>query len=121
MQAAPSLTTVLYDGSCPICSREINQYKKGDPLGEICWLDVSSPKFVAPLGQSKEALMKRFHVVKPNGELISGAAAFVHLWEQLPGWKNLARLGRLPGMLSLLEFGYEKFLSFRPKLQKIFS
>ncbi len=121
MQTTFTPTTVLYDGACPICSREINQYKKGDPLGAICWLDVASPKFVAPAGQGKEALMKRFHVIKPNGELISGAAAFVHLWEQLPGWKNLARLGRLPGMLVLMEFGYEKFLYFRPKLQKLFA
>ena len=121
MQAPPVPTTVLYDGSCPICSREINQYKKGDPLGEICWLDVSSPKFVAPPVQSKEALMQRFHVITSDGSIVSGAAAFVHLWEQLPGWKNLARFGRLPGMLTLMEFGYKTFLSFRPKLQKVFS
>ncbi len=121
MQAAPAPTTVLYDGSCPICSREIKQYKKGDLLGEICWLDVSGPTFVAPPGHNKEALMKRFHVITTDGLIVSGAAAFVHLWEQLPGWKNLARLGRLPGMLNLMEFGYETFLSFRPKLQKLFS
>ena len=121
MQATANATTVLYDGSCPICSREIQQYKKGDPQGEICWLDVSSPNFVAPPGQSAEALMQRFHVIRPDGSIVSGAAAFVHLWEQLPGWKKLARVGRLPGMLNLMEFGYENFLHFRPKLQKMFA
>jgi len=119
MQAAARPTTVLYDGSCPICSREIQQYKKGDPQGQICWLDVSSPKFVAPTGHSQEALMRRFHVMRSDGSIVSGAAAFVHLWEQLPGWKQLARLGRIPGILNLMEFGYETFLYFRPKLQKI--
>ena len=114
-------TSVLYDGSCPICSREITQYKKSDLQGQICWLDASSADFVAPPGHSKAALMQRFHVIKPDGSIVSGASAFVHLWEQLPGWKNLARLGRLPGMLNLMEFGYEKFLYFRPKLQKIFA
>jgi len=121
METPSAPTTVLYDGSCPICSREINHYKKSDAIGEICWLDVSSPKFIVPIGQSKDALMKRFHVINSAGELISGAAAFLHLWEQLPGWKNLARFGRLPGILSVLDFGYECFLRFRPKLQKIFS
>jgi predicted DCC family thiol-disulfide oxidoreductase YuxK len=121
MQATAKPTTVLYDGSCPICSREILQYKKGDPQGQICWLDVSSPKFVATPGQTAEVLMQRFHVIRPDGSIVSGAAAFVHLWEQLPGWKKLARLGRLPSMLNLMEFGYEKFLYFRPKLQKIFA
>lgn len=121
MQSTAKPTTVLYDGSCPICSREIEQYKKADPHGDICWLDVSSPKFVAPLGQNTEALMQRFHVIKPDGSIVSGAAAFVHLWEQLPGWRNLARVVRLPGMLNLMDFGYEKFLRFRPTFQKIFS
>jgi predicted DCC family thiol-disulfide oxidoreductase YuxK len=121
MQSTKRPATVLYDGSCPICSREIAQYKKADSQGEICWLDVSSPKFVAPLGQSKEALIQRFHVIRPDGAVVAGAAAFVHLWEQLPGWRILARLSRLPGILSLLNFGYEKFLPFRPRLQKIFS
>jgi len=121
MQATTHSTTVLYDGSCPICSHEIRQYKKADLHAAICWLDVSSPTFVAPPGKSTEVLMQRFHVIRSDGSLVCGAAAFVHLWEQLPGWKLLARLGRLPGMLKLLDFGYEKFLIYRPKLQNIFS
>jgi len=28
MRSTATCTTVLYDGSCPICSREIEQYKK---------------------------------------------------------------------------------------------
>jgi len=121
MQPTAKPTTVLYDGSCPICSREIQQYKKGDPQGDICWLDVSSPRFVAPIGYTTEALMQRFHVIRPDGSIVSGAAAFVHLWEQLPGWRNLASVARLPGMLKLMDFGYEKFLRFRPSFQKMFS
>jgi len=121
MREIATPTTVLYDGSCPICSREINQYKKGDPLAQICWIDVSSATFVAPPGHSKEKLMARFHVIASNGEVVSGAAAFVQLWQQLPGWKYIALLARLPDVLNLMEFGYEKFLRFRPKIQKIFS
>ena len=42
MQHTSLLFTVLYDGSCPICSREISQYKKSDSSVHIRWLDVSS-------------------------------------------------------------------------------
>jgi predicted DCC family thiol-disulfide oxidoreductase YuxK len=73
------------------------------------------------MGHSQEALMQRFHVIRPDGSIVSGAAAFVHVWEQLPSWRNLARLGRIPGMLNLMEFGYDMFLYFRPKLQRIFA
>ena len=110
---------MLYDGSCPLCTVEINQYKKISLDGEINWVDVSSSEFVPPVGQSKEALMQRFHVIKPNGDLVSGAAAFVHVWEQLPGWNRLATVAKVPGALDVMEFGYDKFLKIRPKIQSL--
>ena len=112
-------STVLYDGSCPLCTVEINQHKKISLDGKINWVDVSSSEFVPPAGQSKEALMQRFHVIKPNGDLVSGAAAFVHVWEQLPGWNRLAKVAQVPGALDVMEFGYDKFLKIRPKIQSL--
>jgi ubiquinone biosynthesis monooxygenase Coq7 len=114
-----TVSTVLYDGSCPLCTVEINQYKKISLDGKINWVDVSSSEFVPPAGQSKEALMQRFHVIKPNGDLVSGAAAFVHVWEQLPGWSRLATVAKVPGALDVMEFGYDKFLKIRPKIQSL--
>jgi predicted DCC family thiol-disulfide oxidoreductase YuxK len=113
-------TNVLYDGSCPICTLEINQYKKIAPEGQINWVDVSASDFIPPLGQSKELLMKRFHAIKPNGDLVSGAAAFVHVWEQLPGWRKLASIAKIPRAMDIMDFGYEKFLKIRPNIQSFF-
>lgn len=120
MQTDKPISTVLFDGSCPLCTAEINQYKLVTPTGQINWIDVSSSDFIPPAGQSKEVLMQRFHVIKPSGELISGAAAFVHIWEQLPGWRRLAAVAKLPGALDVMEFGYEKFLKIRPTVQYLF-
>jgi 3-demethoxyubiquinol 3-hydroxylase len=72
-------STVFFDGSCPICTAEINQYKALTPKTEIQWVDVSEPNFIPPDGQTKEQLMQRFHVLNNNDELLSGAAAFVYL------------------------------------------
>ena len=113
-------TNVLYDGSCLLCALEINQYRKIIPDSPIHWVDVSSPEFTAPLGQTKASLMQRFHVVQPDGELISGAAAFVSVWEKLPKFRYLAALSKLPGMLNAMEFGYVNFLKIRPRLQTFF-
>jgi len=65
--------------------------------------------------------MQRFHVVQPNGEMVSGAAAFVTVWEKLPKFRYLAALSKLPGMLSAMEFGYVGFLKIRPQLQALFA
>jgi len=119
MKNESSGSTVFFDGSCPICTAEINQYKVLIPITEIRWVDVTEPNFTPPDGQTKERLMQRFHVLNNNGELISGAAAFVYLWEQLPGWRRLAVIAKIPGALDLMEFGYKAFLKIRPQVQSL--
>jgi len=120
MLSKENISTVLFDGSCPICTAEINQYKLITPTSQIDWVDVSAHDFVVPIGKTKQELMQRFHVIKPNGEFISGAVAFVHVWQQLPGWRQLAAVARLPGALQAMEFGYTSFLKIRPRMQSLF-
>ncbi|MGV3470027.1 demethoxyubiquinone hydroxylase family protein [Limnobacter sp.] len=109
---------VYFDGSCPMCRREIAVYQNITPDQPIAWVDVSKPDTPLPQGQSKEQLMARFHTRTAQGELLSGAAAFVHVWGQLPGWRVLAWLAKVPGMLWLMEKAYNGFLPVRPAIQR---
>lgn len=109
---------VYFDGSCPMCRREIAVYQNITPDQPISWVDVSKPDTPLPQGQSKEQLMARFHTRTAQGELLSGAAAFVHVWGQLPGWRVLAWLAKVPGMLWLMEKAYNGFLPVRPAMQR---
>ena len=47
---------------------------------------------------SRQQALARFHVRRADGRLVSGAAAFVSLWQQLPRWRWAARLAGLPGV-----------------------
>ena len=116
--AAGNTTEVLFDGACPLCRREIALYQRLPTKAAIDWVDVSAADFQPPAGMSKETLLRRFHLRTPEGVLLSGAAAFVFVWAHLPGWRWLARLAKLPGMLWLMEQSYRAFLIFRPSLQK---
>ena len=72
----PALT-VLYDGACPLCRREINVYRDLQPLqpeSSICFADVSNTACALPVGATREQLLARFHVQRRNGELLSGAS-----------------------------------------------
>lgn len=117
--AKPEVLTVLYDGGCPLCRREIAHVQglaAQRPDSALCFLDVSDARSALPATE-REALLARFHVQRPDGSRLSGAAAFVAMWARLPGWRWLARLSRLPGMLAAMEGAYWAFLRVRPRLQ----
>ena len=117
--------TVLYDGACPLCRREIGVYRRLQPLrpdAPVCFADVSDVAIplpsALPPGTTREKLLARFHVRGGGGELLSGAQAFLALWAALPGWRWLALAGRLPGAAWVMERGYRLFLRLRPMLQR---
>lgn len=120
---SPETLTVLYDGACPLCRREIAHAKglaqrRSDSA--LCFLDISQAADGATaFAGDRAALLARFHVQRADGSRLDGAAAFVAMWSRLPGWRWLARLARLPGMLTVLEAAYRGFLKVRPGLQAI--
>jgi predicted DCC family thiol-disulfide oxidoreductase YuxK len=110
--------TVLYDGACPLCRREIGIYRGLRSNRPLCFSDVNDAAQPLPPGATREQLLARFHVRGPDGELLSGAQAFLALWDALPGWRWLALVGRLPGAAWLMERAYRLFLRARPTLQR---
>lgn len=118
--AGTGSTTVFFDGSCPLCRREISVYQRATPSAPIDWVDVSATGSASMAGRSCGELMARFHVRNADGVMLSGAAAFVALWLLFPSWRWLGRLGSLPGMHPVLESLYRGFLYIRPGIQRLF-
>ena len=119
-QTSESLT-VFFDGSCPICSKEINFYKMRAGADELSWVDVSDEEIPIPIQtRSREELMARFHVLSSSGELVSGGAAFAELWASLPAFKIFGKIFKLPILRYLIDVGYDIFLTLRPKFQNLF-
>lgn len=119
--AAATPLTVLYDGACPLCRREIGIYRGRQPLrsdSPLCFADVSDAALPLPPGTTREQLLARFHVRTSDGRLVSGAQAFLALWAALPGWRWLARAGRVPGVAWAVEIVYRLFLRVRPTMQR---
>lgn len=119
--AQPDELTVLYDGACPLCRREMAHVQglaAQRPDSALCFVDVSAAHSNLP-PQERTRLLARFHVQLADGSRLDGAAAFVAMWARLPGWRWLARAARLPGALSALEWAYCGFLRVRPRLQAL--
>ena len=119
--SSPTLT-VLYDGACPLCRREIAVYQGLQPIDTtqtVQFLDVSRADCQLPQGGKRSDYLARFHVQRADGKVLSGAAAFIALWATLPGWRYLAVLARLPGATPAMELLYRAFLRIRPQMQGI--
>ena len=125
--ASDSALVVYYDGSCPLCSLEIGHYAGQSGAERLCFVDASAigADLDACTGAhtgaalSQADAMRRFHVRRADGQLLSGAQAFVAIWETLPAWQPVARLAKLPGVLAALEVGYRAFLPLRPLMSRV--
>lgn len=124
LNTTPSETlTVLYDGECPLCRREIAHVKglaQGRSDSSLCFVDISAgSKGDNTYAAERATLLARFHVQRADGSRLDGAEAFVAMWSRLPGWRWLARLASMPGVMALLEVAYRGFLKLRPLLQAL--
>ncbi|MDP2520096.1 thiol-disulfide oxidoreductase DCC family protein [Shimia thalassica] len=113
-KASPDGVTIYYDGSCPLCTAEIDYYKRADTEQKLSLVDVSSERFQGDEQLSRADAMARFHIRMSDGRQVSGARAFVEVWRALPSWRWLARLSRIPGVVQIQEVAYRGFLHLRP-------
>lgn len=111
--------TLYFDGSCPLCSIEIDHYASRDGGNQLTFVDVSSKGADLGAGLARGDAMRRFHVRLADGTLVSGARAFVAVWAALPGWAWAARLAKIPSVMPVLEMAYRAFLPVRPVLSKV--
>ena len=95
-------------------------YQKLPARIQLSWVDVSNPGYHPPPGITTTQLMQRFHASTDSGELLSGAKAFAYVWAQLPGWRHLARITLVPGMVPVMETLYRTFLVVRPWIQRFY-
>ena len=119
MENSDPQLTIFYDGACPLCSSEINYYQGQHGSSSLAFVDVTTCSTAPRPDLTREAALRRLHVARSDGTLVSGARAFVSIWQALPGLRWLARLAALPGMIHLLEFGYRLILPIRPRLAQI--
>lgn len=109
--------TIFYDGSCPLCLREIGLMRRLDRQGRLAFEDVSGTGASPSCPIDRRELMARFHARLPGGDIVSGARAFTEAYARVPGLGFVGVLGRFAPTRWLLDGIYAVFLRLRPGLQ----
>jgi predicted DCC family thiol-disulfide oxidoreductase YuxK len=110
--------TVYYDGLCPLCSREIDYYRKRVTTAAVHFVDIADWSFNARTEGLDPRRIHRVMHVKVNEEVRTGLEAFIAIWDVVPGFGWLARLARTPGFHGLMTVGYRVFALVRPWLPR---
>jgi predicted DCC family thiol-disulfide oxidoreductase YuxK len=101
---------VLYDGDCPLCSREVRFLARRDRgRGRIDFQDIAGASCDPSLyGLERDQLMARIHAVLPDGRVVEGVEVFRRAYAAVGlGW--LLAWTRWPGLRRLAELAYRVF------------
>lgn len=102
-------THVLYNDTCPVCSLEIDAYRRR-ALRDGLPLRFDPLDKAAAWGISSDDAARRLHVWH-QGEVVSGLPAFRAIWGQMPHLHWLARLTGRPYIGAAAETLYDQLLA----------
>jgi predicted DCC family thiol-disulfide oxidoreductase YuxK len=115
-QRAPEFT-LLYDGECPLCSREVAMLRRHDAgRGALALVDIAAPGFdPTRYGRSLDTLLARIHGVAPDGTVIEGMEVFRRAYTAVGlGWVTAP--SRWPLVGRLFDAAYAWFAKNRLRL-----
>jgi predicted DCC family thiol-disulfide oxidoreductase YuxK len=121
---SPFVTTMYYDGACPLCSREVSHYmslsrKNESKIGRktLDFVDISlgdTGYLGSVFGVDAEMAMRRLHVIDAKGRLHTDSRAFAALWLELPYWRWLGYFATsVPLFFPVADILYARFLQWR--------
>lgn len=104
-------TRALYNSDCPVCNSEMCAYSRyAEKSGLPIAFDDLNQIDMAQWGVTEDQATRLLHVIH-QGQLHIGFDAMLVLWEQMPRYRWLARIGRLPGLFRVLNWGYEHLVA----------
>ncbi len=107
---------VFFDGSCPLCRREIALLRRLERRRRILFTDIAAAGFEpSAVSRSMDTLMGAIHGRTPDGEWVTGVEVFRRLYGTV-GFGALVELTRLPGVRHALDAAYRVFAKNRLRL-----
>ncbi len=106
--------TLLFDGACPLCQREVSFLRSRDILSRIAFVDIDSPSYDPELYNkiSYRDAMGRIHAITASGEVLKGIRVFQEAYQLIGlGWVYAPT--RWPVIGVLADFFYQAWAQWR--------
>ena len=106
--------TLLFDGGCPLCVREVRFLRGRDRHQRIAFVDIDQPDYTPTdyAGIDYRMAMGRIHALTPNGDVITDIAVFREAYRLIGlGW--LYAPTRWPLIAPLANLAYRFWASRR--------
>jgi predicted DCC family thiol-disulfide oxidoreductase YuxK len=119
--STPIEFTLLYDGLCPICQKEVAWLSRWNKRGCLAFVDINNDDFHAETyGKTFAELMAEIHGVLPDGTLLKGVPVFRATYRAVGlGW--LMAPTAWPVLSSLFVWLYRLFAKHRLRMGSWFS
>ncbi|MEQ1620007.1 MAG: DUF393 domain-containing protein [Methylococcales bacterium] len=112
--------TLLYDGLCPICQKEVAWLTRLNKQGKLGFTDINSPHFEPKqINKSFAQLMAEIHGIYPDGNVVKGMPVFREAYRAVGlGW--LMAPTAWPILKQLFDGLYLLFAKYRLNLGGLF-
>ena len=120
--------TILFDGGCPLCKREVHFLQSRAQKGYLSFIDINSSDFSLDFkyGISNKQAMERIHAFKSDGSVIMDIKVFQEAYSLIGlGWiyapTKFAILDKFIEFIYGLCAKYRLKITFRPSIEKLCS
>jgi len=101
---------MVYDGECPLCSREVHLLQSRSPDAKVQYVDIATKDYQPEKFQnlSYQQTMEQLYVLSAKGDVLKGVDAFFTLYSKT-GWKGLAMALKALLFQQILQALYQLF------------
>ncbi|GGC09042.1 hypothetical protein GCM10011352_39280 [Marinobacterium zhoushanense] len=110
--------TVYYDGVCPRCVRDRENYERLDPEAgkQVEWFDITGrDQELIDLGIDPRKALTELHIRTPDGRILSELDAYCVLLARIPRYRLLGIIIGLPLFRPLASWLYHRWVIRRLK------
>ena len=114
---------VFFDGLCPLCTREINHYRRLDARNKIEWRNLHNESsrlsnYGLTHTQAMRELQAVIHASPGRFRVVSGVDAFLEIWQRIERYRWLARIVGARPVKLIVNPLYYAFAKYRHLLRR---